>query len=182
MQIVIKKGDITRSIVDVIVNAAKKSLEGGGGVDGAIHKAAGSGLLEACKALPSRTSDKNETIRCDTGEAVITGGFNLTADHIIHTVGPRCDEIPLKYIKRRQLHECWFNALMLTDDRNLATIAFPSISTGIFKFPINQAADIAISTIRLFEVLKGRKSSIKKVYIVCFSDDDQEVYQEAAMR
>jgi len=130
------QGDITTLRVDAIVNAANRSLLGGGGVDGAIHRAAGPGLLEECRALGG----------CPTGEARITGGYHLPARHIIHAVGPvwqggdRAEDAHLASAYR--------SALDLARTNGLATIAFPAISTGIYGFPAERAADIAVATIR----------------------------------
>jgi len=155
-------GDITRQKVGAIVNAANSSLLGGGGVDGAIHRAAGPQLLEECRRLGG----------CPTGEARITKGYNLPAKYIIHTVGPvwrggdhKEDEL---------LRNCYMNSMTLAAQNQLRTIAFPSISTGAYGFPINRAAAIAVTTVtNLLESLTG----IEKVTFVCFSKDDYAIYQ-----
>jgi len=164
-RIAITQGDITACDVDAIVNAANKSLLGGGGVDGAIHRAAGPELLEECRKLDG----------CDTGQAKITAGYRLPARHVIHTVGPvwhggdRNEE--------NLLADCYSNSLHLAADNDLKTVAFPSISTGAYGFPITLAAPIALRTVRerLDEHL-----GLEKVFIVCFSDSDLRVYLEAA--
>ena len=164
-RIVIAQGDITTYDVDAIVNAANKSLLGGGGVDGAIHRAAGPELLEECRKLNG----------CDTGQAKITAGYRLPARHVIHTVGPvwhggdRDEE--------RLLASCYRTSLKLAADNGLETVAFPSISTGAYGFPISMAAPIALRTVR--EML-DEHPDLKKVFIVCFSDSDLRVYLEAA--
>jgi O-acetyl-ADP-ribose deacetylase (regulator of RNase III) len=161
----IVQGDITRMEVDAIVNAANTSLLGGGGVDGAIHRAAGPQLLAECRTLGG----------CPTGEARITGGYELPARHVIHTVGPvwhggdrREDEL---------LVACYRNSLLLAAENAVETIAFPSISTGAYRFPIGRAARIALRESQDF--LRRGGTSVRKVYFVCFSEGDAEVYREA---
>lgn len=129
-------GDITKLKVDCIVNAANESLMGGGGVDGAIHRAAGPRLRAECKALGG----------CKTGQAKITNGYDLPATYIIHTVGPVYGEEP-KQIQTQQLADCYKNSLDLAYKHNLHTIAFPSISTGFYAFPHELACDIAWNTV-----------------------------------
>ncbi len=134
--------DITELPVDAIVNAANETLLDGGGVDGAIHRAAGPRLLTACRALP----EVRPGVRCPTGEARITPGFNLPARHVIHTVGPvwqggTGNEAEL-------LARCYTQALVLAGHHGLASVAFPAISCGVFGYPVDQAAQIAVSTIR----------------------------------
>lgn len=135
--------DITRLDVDAIVNAANEALLGGGGVDGAIHRAAGPELLKACRAIP----EVEPGIRCPTGQARMTPGFELPARHVIHTVGPvwhggERGEPAL-------LASCYRESLLLATARNLASIAFPAISCGVFGYPLDAAARIAVGTIRL---------------------------------
>lgn len=161
-RLILIKGDITQMQVDAIVNAANSSLLGGGGVDGAIHRAAGPELVHECRLLHG----------CKTGEAKITKGYNLPAKHVIHTVGPiwnggNSNEPEL-------LLQCYTNSLQLAVQNNILSIAFPSISTGVYKFPIQQASQIALSAIKHF--LQGN-TSLEKVVIVCFSDADLQVYQ-----
>jgi len=160
-RIEIIRGDITHLSVDAIVNAANSRLIAGGGVDGAIHRAAGPELQIAC----------NQLGRCLTGEAKITPGFNLPAKYVIHTVGPRyrdgiSGEADL-------LSSCYRSSLKLASEQGITTIAFPSISTGIYGYPINEASRIALNEILNFLITN---TTIQKVLIVCFSESDYEVY------
>ncbi len=155
------KGDITRLKTDAIVNAANSTLLGGGGVDGAIHHAAGPGLLKECRKLNG----------CLTGEAKITSGYNLPAKFIIHTVGPvwyggNNNEEEL-------LANCYRNSLWIAENTKLKTIAFPNISTGVYNFPKNRAARIAVATVR--EFLKQSRQ-IKEVIFVCFDRENYDIY------
>jgi O-acetyl-ADP-ribose deacetylase (regulator of RNase III) len=164
MRLQIIEGDITTLPVDAIVNAANNSLLGGGGVDGAIHRAAGPGLLAECRTLGG----------CATGEAKITGGYDLPARHVIHTVGPVWHgggqgEIEL-------LARCYRNSLALAHEHRLRTIAFPSISTGAYGFPIRRAARIALRTILAF---LDHHPNFDQVLCVCYSRSDYEEYQAA---
>jgi O-acetyl-ADP-ribose deacetylase (regulator of RNase III) len=156
------EGDITALSVDAVVNAANSSLMGGGGVDGAIHRAAGPGLLEECIGLNG----------CPPGEAKVTGGYNMNAKHIIHTVGPvwrggASDENEL-------LASCYQKSLSLAHDLRLKSIAFPGISTGVYGFPKDLAALIAISETRRF--LKKSKYP-DKVIFVAFDRDSYRIYE-----
>lgn len=157
-------GDITKVEADAIVNAANRTLLGGGGVDGAIHRAAGPELLEQCRKLNG----------CETGQAKITKGFKLPAKYVIHTVGPiwRGGD----YNEDRLLASCYKNSLQLAVENRIKTIAFPSISTGAYRFPLKRAARIAIMETTRF--LKGTKS-IDKVIIVCFDKETMGAYEEA---
>jgi O-acetyl-ADP-ribose deacetylase (regulator of RNase III) len=157
------QGDITKLEVDAIVNAANKSLLGGGGVDGAIHRAAGPELLEECKTLNG----------CETGQAKITKGYNLPAKYVIHTVGPVWNGG--KYNEDELLTNCYRNSLKLASKHGLSTIAFPNISTGVYHFPKKRAAAIAISTVG--DYLR-QDESIQKVFFVCFDNDNYQIYQK----
>ncbi|WP_213975309.1 O-acetyl-ADP-ribose deacetylase [Tepidanaerobacter acetatoxydans] len=157
-------GDITKTKVDAIVNAANNTLLGGGGVDGAIHRAAGPELLEECRKLNG----------CKTGEAKITKGYKLPAKYVIHTVGPvwqggNANEDEL-------LASCYRNSLELAVKNGIKTIAFPSISTGAYRFPLNRASKIAMREILNFLKDNG---SIEKVYMVCFDEKTMKAYTEA---
>lgn len=157
------QGDITKQKVDAIVNAANKSLLGGGGVDGAIHKVAGPQLLEECKKLGG----------CQTGEAKITKGYNLPAKWVIHTVGPVWKDG--NHGEDELLARCYDNSLKLAEQYNIKSIAFPAISTGAYGFPVERASRIAIQQIITF--LKSN-TTIEKVILVCFSEKDYNVYQK----
>jgi len=163
-RISILEGDITRQNVDAIVNAANSSLLGGGGVDGAIHRAAGPKLLEECRTLNG----------CETGEAKITKGYNLPARWVIHTVGPvwhggqhREDEL---------LAQCYTNSLRLATKYQLSSIAFPSLSTGAYGFPVERASRIALKTIASY---LSAAVLPEKVVIVCFSHNDYQIYSSS---
>lgn len=162
-RISIIKGDITKLEVDVIVNAANKTLLGGGGVDGAIHRVAGKELLEECKTLNG----------CETGEAKITKGYKLPAKYVIHTVGPVWNGG--KYNEPEKLKNCYQNSLNLAKQYDLKTIAFPSISTGIYGYPVESASKIAIETVISF---LNENQVPEKVDFVCFSDSDLKIYQQ----
>lgn len=165
-RIELMKGDITKLETDAIVNAANSSLMGGGGVDGAIHRAGGPAILEECRAIVAKHGG------CATGEAVITTGGNLPAKYVIHTVGPvwnggRKDEA----IK---LANCYTNSLQLALNNNLSSIAFPNISTGIYGYPKKEAAEIATTT--TIEFLKTI-TTIKKLLFVCFDEENYLLYE-----
>lgn len=161
-EITIIQGDITTLKVDAIVNAANSSLLGGGGVDGAIHRAAGAGLLKECRALHG----------CNTGDAKITGGYNLPARFIIHTVGPVWQGGKDK--EAILLANCYHNSLQLAVDHHLQTIAFPAISTGIYGYPFDQASGIAIQTVTDFLKKPG---TIREVIFVLFGKQDYETFK-----
>lgn len=160
----IVKGDITKLQVDAIVNAANSSLMGGGGVDGAIHRAGGPAILEECKKIVARQGG------CKTGQAVITTGGNLPANFVIHTVGPvwrgggNGEE--------EKLADCYRNSLRLVVDNACKSVAFPNISTGVYGFPKDKAAEIAVETVTAF--IKTTKS-IEKVVFVCFDQENFEL-------
>lgn len=160
-KIEILKGDITKVTVDAIVNAANTSLLGGGGVDGAIHRAGGQAILDDCRKIIARQGG------CKTGRAVITTAGNLNAKFVIHTVGPvwnggQKDE-------KLKLADCYKNSLQLAVDNNCKTIAFPCISTGVYKYPTNDAARVAVDTVLEFV---SNSDNIEKVIFVCFDDDN----------
>jgi len=157
-------GDITKQETDAIVNAANTSLLGGGGVDGAIHRAAGKQLLEECRTLNG----------CETGGAKITKGYNLKAKYVIHTVGPVWNGG--KYNEREKLASCYRNSLALAEEYKIKSIAFPSVSTGIYRFPVEEACRIALKEIKSF--LKNN-ITIEKVVIVCFDEKTYEEYIKA---
>jgi len=161
-KIEIQKGDITILPVDAIVNAANNSLLGGGGVDGAIHRAAGPQLVEACKPLNG----------CETGEAKITDGFQLKAKYVIHTVGPIYNGSPED---PKLLAGCYQNSLKLAQSHNVKTIAFPAISCGVYGYPIIDACKIAVDT--TLEMLASCPV-IEKVIFILFSDDTYDVYKK----
>jgi O-acetyl-ADP-ribose deacetylase (regulator of RNase III) len=163
-RIAVVEGDITKQSVDVIVNAANTTLLGGGGVDGAIHRAAGPELLEECRTIGG----------CSTGEARITRGYRLPAKWVIHTVGPVWrggnsgeDEL---------LANCYRNCFRLMEENNLRSVAFPSISTGAYGFPMERAARIAIrETLAFFE----RNITVQKVLLVCFGESARLTHEKA---
>ena len=161
------QGDITRLPVDAIVNAANSSLMGGGGVDGAIHRAGGPAILEECRAIVARQGG------CPTGEAVITGAGRLPARYVIHTVGPvwRGGETG----EAEALASCYRRSLELALQHGCKTIAFPNISTGVYGFPKPQAATIAVSTVATF---LQQHAEIEKVTFVCFDEENYLLVQK----
>ena len=166
MNIEIIRGDITKQRVDAIVNAANPSLMGGGGVDGAIHRAGGPAILEECRKIVSKQGS------CPAGEAVITTGGNLPAKFVIHTVGPVWSGG--KNSEPEKLSNCYRNSLRLAVENNLETIAFPNISTGIYGYPKKEAAQLAIKTVT------GHFKSdhfITRVYFVCFDEENFQLYR-----
>jgi O-acetyl-ADP-ribose deacetylase (regulator of RNase III) len=170
-RILLLKGDITKQDTDAIVNAANSTLLGGGGVDGAIHRAGGPAILEECKKLVEKIG------RCPAGEAVITGAGHLAADYVIHTVGPvwsggQRGESEL-------LSNSYRNSYRLAVENNLSSISFPSISTGAYGYPVAAAAEISLRTI--FSAVRGG-GGVTEVRFVLFSDGDLAIYRETAPR
>ena len=163
-RITVFNGDITQQKVDAIVNAANQSLLGGGGVDGAIHRAAGPKLLEECRQLGG----------CDTGDAKITGGYDLPARWVIHTVGPVWEDGSLG--EPELLAGCYRSCLALAEEHSIRTIAFPAISTGIYRFPVELATEIAVSEVTGF---LAQHQSIEQVTFVCFNQPAHNAYLTA---
>jgi len=163
------KGDITKPLgVQAIVNAANSSLLGGGGVDGAIHRAAGPELLFECRLLGG----------CKTGQAKMTKAYNLPCEYVIHTVGPVWNGG--KNNEEELLASCYYNSMQLAMDKGIRTIAFPSISTGIYHFPVELAAKIAVKTVA--EFLEKHENSFDLVEWVLFDERTQEVYEREVDR
>ena len=160
MQIEVIESDITRLEVDVIVNAANSSLLGGGGVDGAIHDAAGDELLEECRTLGG----------CSTGDAKATKGYQLPAKHVIHTVGPVWHGGNNK--EAELLASCYSRSLQVAEELRAHSIAFPAISTGIYGFPKDLAAEIAVDKVR------KHRGSIERLLFVCFDSETAEIYRK----
>ncbi|MEK6154545.1 O-acetyl-ADP-ribose deacetylase [Flavobacteriaceae bacterium 3-367] len=168
MKIELLQGDITTLEIDAIVNAANTSLLGGGGVDGAIHKAGGKQILEACIKIRNRQGG------CKVGEAVITTAGDLPAKNVIHTVGPRWNNGASS--EEEKLRNCYVNSLKLANENELKSIAFPNISTGIYGFPKEKAAAIAIQTV------KEQRSFMEKVVFVCFDKENYAIYKREIER
>jgi O-acetyl-ADP-ribose deacetylase (regulator of RNase III) len=161
------QGDITTLAVDAIVNAANSSLLGGGGVDGAIHRAAGPKLLSECRSLNG----------CETGNAKITHGYDLRAKYVIHTVGPVWKDGTRG--EPQLLASCYRRSLEIAADREIRSIAFPSISTGVYNYPFADAAQIAIATVRDFTT---EQTSLSEIIFCCFSKSDYKVYSDLLQR
>ncbi|HCS20931.1 MAG TPA: O-acetyl-ADP-ribose deacetylase [Bacteroidetes bacterium] len=167
-KIEILKGDITKVTVDAIVNAANTSLLGGGGVDGAIHRAGGPAILADCRKIIARQGG------CKTGEAVITTAGNLSAKFVIHTVGPVWNGGEKN--EAQKLTACYTNALQLAVDNACKTIAFPCISTGVYGYPFHEAAKIAVDAVMEFI---AHSDQMDKVVFVCFDEENFLIYQHA---
>ena len=166
MKIELIHGDITEQKADAIVNAANRSLLGGGGVDGAIHRKGGPAILEDCYKIREKQGG------CETGEAVYTTAGNLPAKYVIHTVGPvwnggasNEDEL---------LKNCYLNSLKIAEELGVKSVAFPNISTGVYRFPKNRAAEIAVSAVKEYSSFK---TGIAKVIFVCFDEENFEIYK-----
>lgn len=164
MKIELIKADITKIQADAIVNAANSSLMGGGGVDGAIHRAGGKKILEECIEIRNRQG------KCKTGQAVVTTAGNLPAQYVIHTVGPiwnndeeKCSEL---------LADCYKNTLKLAESLGVKTISFPNISTGVYRFPKELAGEIAVREVQNFQ-----SEIIEKIVFVCFDDENEMIYK-----
>ena len=164
-RLTVREGDITTFDVDAIVNAANSSLLGGGGVDGAIHRAAGPDLLAECRLLDG----------CSTGEARITKGYRLKARHVIHTVGPVWHGG--SHGEPELLASCYANSLSLAAEHDLATIAFPAISTGVYGYPVADAATVAAETV--WGILTSQPGCVTDVTFVCFGRDARDIFERA---
>lgn len=165
MKIELQQGDITQLEVDVIVNAANTSLLGGGGVDGAIHRAGGKAILEDCMKIRSRQGG------CKVGEAVLTTAGTLKANQVIHTVGPRWNNNESD--EPTKLRNCYINTLQLAEQAGAKSIAFPNISTGIYRFPKALAAEIALDVVQHYA-----NTSLEKVIFVCYDQENFQLYQQ----
>ncbi len=168
-QLQLLKGDITTISVDAIVNAANSQLVGGGGVDGAIHRAGGSEIMRELNEIRARIGT------CPAGGAVVTNAGQLPARYVLHTVGPHYNG---KHGEPEKLASCYTTCLNLAAERGLKSISFPSISTGIYGYPLNEAAGIAVSTVA--EWLRAHTGSMRVVKLVQYSDRDHEVYRRHA--
>ncbi len=161
------QGDITLQDTEAIVNAANTSLLGGGGVDGAIHRAGGPKILEECKEIRARQEG------CPTGEAVITTGGNMVTEYVIHTVGPVWSGGDRN--EERLLRNAYYNSLNLAKENGIKSVSFPSISTGVYRFPIDKAVRIALATVREFI----QEHNFVEVRFVLFSEKDLRIYEKA---
>jgi len=170
-QLHLLKGDITKIAVDAIVNAANSSLAGGGGVDGAIHRAGGPDVMRELRDVADRIGG-----HCETGQVVVTGAGRLPAKYVFHAVGPRYRDG--KHGEAELLKSCYWTCLRLAEEREVKTISFPSISTGIYGYPIEEAAGIAIRTV--VDWLRDHAGQIRTVKLVQFSEHDHEVYRRLA--
>jgi len=165
------QGDITTLAVDAIVNAANEMMLGGGGVDGVIHDAAGDELFKACLKVP----EVRPGVRCPPGEARITPGFKLPAKFVIHTVGPVYRDG--RHGEPEKLTACYRNSLALAAENGCTSIAFPCISTGVYGYPKEAAAQIAVREAREFLAAKNAKDAKMEVIFCCFSERDKRVYE-----
>jgi O-acetyl-ADP-ribose deacetylase (regulator of RNase III) len=170
-KIEIIKGDITKVAVDAIVNAANSSLRGGGGVDGAIHRAGGPAIMDDCRKIRSQQGG------CKTGEAVITGAGNLPAKFVIHTVGPVWNGGQAQ--EPQKLAECYRHSLALAVENGCKTVTFPNISTGVYGYPKEEAASIAFRTVSDF---LSENHTIEKVILVCFDEDNYRLLTAEASK
>lgn len=167
MKITLLQGDITKIEADAIVNAANSSLLGGGGVDGAIHRAGGPAILEECRKIRDRQG------RCAVGEAVITTAGKLPAKYVIHTVGPVWNKGNEE--EKALLRNAYLNSLQLAVKYDVKTIAFPNISTGVYRFPKQVAAEIAVASVREF---LENDDKISNLIFVCFEKDNYDIYSQ----
>jgi O-acetyl-ADP-ribose deacetylase len=165
-RLIVLQGDITKMEVDAVVNAANSSLMGGGGVDGAIHRAGGPAILEECRKIIARQGS------CKTGEAVITTAGNLPARFVVHTVGPVWNNG--KNNEAVKLADCYRNSLRLAVENKIKSIAFPNISTGIYGYPKKEAATVAVKTVSAF---LGNDQSIHQVFFACFDEENYLIYK-----
>ena len=172
LQLEVIMGDITTQKVDVIVNAANSSLMGGGGVDGAIHRAAGPSLLDECRKIAAQRKDIPGG-PCPTGDAVITGAGNLPAKNVIHTVGPVWSGG--EQGESELLASCYRKSLLLAEENKLQSIAFPNISTGIYGYPKDKAAAVAVAAVRK---TMPETPGIKQIIFVCFDRENLSLYQK----
>jgi O-acetyl-ADP-ribose deacetylase len=171
-QLQLLKGDITTIRVDAIVNAANAQLAGGGGVDGAIHRGGGPEIMRELDEIRSRIGT------CDPGNAVVTGAGRLPASYVFHAVGPRYRDG--KHGEPEALESCYRTCLQLAVERDVKTISFPSISTGIYGYPIEEAAEIAIRTVANW--LRDHSGPVRTVKLVQFSESDHQVYRRHAQK
>jgi len=167
-RLILIKGDITSIECDAIVNAANSSLLGGGGVDGAIHRKGGPRILEECRAIRNRQG------KCPTGQAVYTSGGLLPAKYVIHTVGPVWNLGGSG--KSKLLADCYTNSLRIANELDVKFIAFPNISTGVYRYPKKEATIIAINAVRNF--MEQENKTVEKILFVCFDDENYSLYAE----
>lgn len=167
------RGDITKLEVEAIVNAANEALLGGGGVDGAIHRAAGPGLLEACRAIP----EVRPGVRCPTGEARITPGFALPAQYVIHTVGPVWHGG--EQGEPNLLASCYRESLALAESHGITSITFPAISCGVYGYPVAEAAEIVVREVTGFV---SSSEVVEQALLVCFGDEVYAATRRALRR